>query len=128
MLYTQSATSLTPALVVYLIDASHSMNDPYEGTTKIEMVNKALRDAIKGMLRRSMRDGVVQRRYKLAVFAYSTVAVDVLEGIQELPEVVKYGLPAISAGGETDTAIGFLAVEKLLQKHLTDVQDCPAPL
>ena len=27
-MYTQPATTLTPALIVYLIDASDSMNDP----------------------------------------------------------------------------------------------------
>lgn len=39
MLYTQPATSLTPALIIYLIDASHSMNDPCGSMTKIDLVN-----------------------------------------------------------------------------------------
>jgi hypothetical protein len=126
--YTQPATSLNPALIIYLIDASYSMNDPCNGTTKIDIVNNALKEAIKDMIRRSMRDGIVQRRYKVAILAYSTMVVDVLDGVCELPELVKRGQPIIRAGGETDTALGFLAVETLLKQHLAEVQMGPAPL
>ena len=128
MLYTQPATSLQPALVIYLIDASYSMNDKCGTTTKIDMVNHALREAIKDMVRRSMRDGIVQRRYKVAIFAYSTKVLDVLNGICDLPDLVKQGFPVISADGETDTAAGFSAVETLLQAYLPQMQACPAPL
>src|SRR5579864_8208478 len=128
MLYTQPATSLQPALVIYLIDASYSMNDKCGTTTKIDMVNQALREAIKDMVRRSMRDGIVQRRYKIAIFAYSTKVLDVLNGIRDLPDLVKQGFPVISADGETDTAAGFSAVETLLQAYLPQMQACPAPL
>lgn len=128
MLYTQPATSLQPALVIYLIDASYSMNDKCGTTTKIDMVNQALREAIKDMVRRSMRDGIVQRRYKIALFAYSTKVLDVLNGICDLTDLVKQGFPVISADGETDTAAGFSAVETLLQAYLPQMQSCPAPL
>ncbi len=128
MLYTQPATSLQPALVIYLIDASYSMNDKCGTTTKIDMVNHALREAIKDMVRRSMRDGIVQRRYRVAIFAYSTKVLDVLNGICDLPDLVKQGFPVISADGETDTAAGFSAVETLLQTYLPQMQACPAPL
>lgn len=128
MFYTQPTTTLTPALVVYLIDASYSMNDPFDGTTKMDTVNKALKEAIKDMVRRSIREGIVQPRYKIAIFAYSTQVVNVLEGIRDLPELVKHGIPVISAGGETDTSTGFAAVEMLLQKCLKEFQTCPAPL
>ena len=128
MLYIQPATSLQPALVIYLIDASYSMNDPCGTTTKIDMANKALREAIKDMVRRSMRDGIVQQRYKVAIFAYSTKVIDVLNGFCDLPDLVKDGFPVISADGETDTAAGFSAVETLLGTHLADFQSSPAPL
>ena len=75
-----------------------------------------------------MRDGVVQKRYKVAIFAYSTEVVDVLGGIRDLPELVRVGVPVLSAGGETDTAAGFSSVEVLLQTHLVEFQRCPAPL
>jgi len=128
MLYTKPATSLQPALVIYLIDASYSMNDVCGTTTKINMVNKALKEALKDMVRRSMRDGIVQRRYKIAIFAYSTKDLDVLDGICDLPDVVKQGVPVIKADGETDTTAGFSAVETLLKAHLAKFQANPAPL
>lgn len=128
LLYTQPATSLNPAFIIYLIDASYSMNDPCNGTTKIDIVNNALREAIKDMIRRSMRDGIVQRRYRVAILAYSTVVVDILEGVCDLPDLVKRGQPVIHAGGETDTALGFSAVENLLKQHIAEFQHGPAPL
>lgn len=128
MLYTQPATSLTPALIIYLIDASHSMNDPCGKTTKIDLVNQALKEALKDMIRRSIRDGIVQRRYKIALLAYNTKVVDVLDGVCDLPDLVERGIPVISAGGETDASVGFAAVEHLLQQHLTECQTSPAPL
>src|SRR5579872_226909 len=97
-MYSQPATALTPALVVYLIDASDTMNEPCGAATKITLVNQALRAAVKDMVRRSMRDGVVQRRYKIAIFAYSTRVIDVLEGIRDLPDLLKTGVPELSAG------------------------------
>jgi len=128
MFYTQAATSLAPALVVYLIDASYSMNDSYGQTTKIGMVNKALQGAVQDMVRRSMSNGVVQPRYKIAIFAYSTKVLNLLDGFCDLSELVKYGLPTINADGDTDTAAGFSAVETLLQTHLPEFQASPAPL
>jgi hypothetical protein len=127
-MYTQPATSLTPALVVYLIDASHSMNDPCGDTTKINVVNQALRAAMKDMVRRSIRDTVVQPRYKIAIFVYSTEVIDVLDGIRTLPELMSVGTPILGASGNTDTEAGFLAVERLLQLHLREFQSCPTPL
>jgi hypothetical protein len=104
------------------------MNDRCGTTTKIDMANKALRDAVKEMGRRSMSGGVVQPRYKIAIFAYSTQVVDVLGGIWDLSDLIKQGMPVISADGETDTAAGFSAVEALLQSHLPEFLDSPAPL
>ncbi|HTK06041.1 MAG TPA: vWA domain-containing protein [Ktedonobacteraceae bacterium] len=126
--YTQAATTLTPALVVYLIDASQSMNDRCGSTTRIDVVNMALKNAIKDMARRSMRDGVIQRRYKIAIFVYSTKVIDVLDGICDLPELVRAGVPILRAGGQTDMAAGFAAVEQLLEAHMAEFQRCPAPL
>jgi uncharacterized protein YegL len=126
--YTQPATTLTPALIVYLLDASQSMNERCGSTSKIDVVNMALKNAIKDMVRRSMRDGVVQRRYKIAIFAYSTKVIDVLDGICDLPELVRAGVPILSAGGQTDMAAGFASVEQLLEAHMVEFQRCPAPL
>ena len=128
--YIQPATRLTPALVIYLIDASASMNDPCGSTTKIALVNAALREGVKGMVLRSMRDNKVQPRYHIAMFAYSSTVLNLLDGIRDLPDLMRVGgPPELQAGGSTtDTAAGFLMVEKLLQEHLEDYSKCPAPL
>ena len=129
-IYTQPATRLTPALVIYLVDASSSMNDPCGPTTKMALVNAALKEAVKGMILRSMRDIKVQPRYHLAMFAYSNKVINVFNGIQPLPEVMRVGgPPELSAGDDaTDTATAFVAVEQFLQRHLHSYQHCPAPL
>ena len=45
MEYTRSATVPAPALIIYLIDASHSMNDFCETMTRMEIVNEGLKGA-----------------------------------------------------------------------------------
>jgi hypothetical protein len=54
--------------------------------------------------------------------------IDILDGIRDLPDLVRAGTPILSAGGETDTSAGFAAVELLLQAHLAEFQRSPAPL
>ncbi len=127
-MYTRAATATTPALIIYLIDASDSMNESCGDTTKIALVNKALYEVMKDMVRRSIRDGIPQSRYKLALFAYSSRVVDVLNGICDLPVLLRQGMPEISAGGMTDTAAAFAAAERLLLTHINSFRRCPAPL
>jgi hypothetical protein len=128
MFYTQTATSRTPALLIYLIDATRFMNMPCGTTTKMEIVKKVLREAIQEMVRRSMYDGIVHPYYKIAIFAYNTKVEDVLGGICDLPDLIKHGVPDVTTDGETATTAGFMAVETLLQNHLRKFQDGPAPL
>ncbi len=128
-MYERPATALTPALVVYLIDASDSMNEPCGPKgTKIDVVNAALRKVIRAMVGRSIRDGALQSRYRTAIFAYSTKVVPVTAGICNLADLMNTGIPELSASGATDTAAGFEAVERLLQAHLAEYQRGPAPL
>jgi len=132
-LYTQPATTLTPALVIYLIDTSDSMNQLCGKTTKIDLVNTALRESLRHMIRRSMRDGIPQPQYLVAILSYNTRVVDLLCGIRDLPDLVQAGVPKLVAQGETDMAAGFAAVEKLLQKYQESLQRSaslrrPAPL
>ncbi len=131
-MYTKSATSLTPALIIYLIDISASMNDPSGSAAmqpKIEVVNMALKFAVRNMLRQCMRDLTVLPRYQLAIFAYNTQVYDLLGGIKTIAEVAQQiGTPELIANGKTKTEEGFAAVAKLLSVHLAEYQHCPAPL
>lgn len=127
-MYTQPATTLTPALVVYLIDASDSMNEPCGDTTKIGMVNRLLAASLRDMARRCMRGGVLRPRYKVAILAYSRQITDVLQGVRDLPALAQVGAPEIIASGVTDMVAGFNAVERLLDSQLSEFQESPAPL
>lgn len=133
VLYTQPATTLTPALVIYLIDTSDSMNEWCGEMTKIDLVNTALRESLRHMIRRSMCDGIPRPQYLVAILSYNTRIVNVLGGIRSLPELVEAGVPKLVAQGETDMAGGFVAVEKLLQQYQASLPHSaslrrPAPL
>lgn len=127
-MYTQAASAITPALIIYLIDASGSMDEPLGAATKMALVQQALSAALKDMARRSMRGGTLQRRYKIALLAYNAEVNDLLGGVRDLADVLQAGLPSIVPEGVTDTAAGFTAVERLIDMHLPALQDCPAPL
>lgn len=138
MPYTVRARSTRPALIVYLIDASDTMLQPSGAGTRMDAVNHALQEMLRELVRRSIRDQLVQDRYELAVFAYSTEVIDVLESspdphlhgksIWKLSELLQVGLPRITASGQTNTFAAFAAVESLLNQHLDRYADSPAPL
>lgn len=129
-MYTQPATARTRARVIYLLDASDTMNQPCgSDKTRIGVVNESLRMAFKEMMRRSMRDGIPQPRYEVAILAYSTSVKDLLGGFLALPELLNMGTPELTAGGRTDMAAGFAAVERLLlrERDAENFQRSPAP-
>jgi hypothetical protein len=130
LMYTRPATTHTPALIIYLINASVSMNELCGTTTKIDLVNRALYETIQMMVQKSLRETKVLARYKIALFAYNNATViDVLDGIRDLSDLVWAGGPIITPGGDTtDAARGFVAVEQLLNICSAEFQHCPAPL
>jgi hypothetical protein len=130
-MYTKTATSLTPALFIFLIDISDSMNDHCnrkEKQSKIEIVHSALKFAVGNMLRQSRRNGTILPSYKLALFAYNTNVYNLLGGIRTISEMPTIGIPVFEASGRTITEAGFAAVSKFLSAHLAEFQHCPAPL
>jgi hypothetical protein len=127
-MYDVPATALTPALIIYLLDVSASMNEPCGNRTRLAVVNDALLRVVKMMIHRSTRGSRISRRYKIAMFAYSSEVTDLLDGIRTIDEVAEFGVPELSTSQWTDTASGFLAVEALLRRTLPEMQHCPAPL
>ncbi len=129
-MYTRAATIHTPALIIYLINASASMNELCGTTTKIDLVSKALFETVQMMVQKSLRETIVLARYKIAIFIYnSATVIDVLDGICDLSDLVWAGRPIIIPGGDaTDATRGFDAVEQLLKTCRTKFQHCPAPL
>src|SRR5215475_2337879 len=107
------ATQATPALVIYLLDMSVSMNDAVDeeneatSESKCELVTRTLTRAIREMVRRSTRGTQPLSRYKVAAFAYNGDVHDVFGGARPITEIIQIGVPVMKAAGTTDTAKAF---------------------
>src|SRR5262245_37851549 len=97
MAYEIMATQKTPALIIYLLDVSGSMEQPLDGAPKIAHVNKALQKVLVRMVRRSTKGELVAARYRIAMIAYSTTPLDILPGIKTIDELAKLGAPQLTA-------------------------------
>jgi len=127
--YSVQATHATPALIIYLIDVSGSMNQPLAGKRRIDVVREALMVAIKQMVFRSTKGSRLVGRYRVAIIAYSDEVYDLLGGIKSIDEIGKMGtLPEFSPKIFTDTAKAFEYAEALLIEELPKMTQCPAPL
>ena len=96
------ATQATPALVIYLLDMSVSMNDAVDedneetSESKCDLVTRTLTRAIREMVRRSTRGTQPLSRYKVAAYAYNGEIHDVF------------------------TQVGLLAAERYLRRSAGD--------
>ncbi|MEC0373435.1 vWA domain-containing protein [Paenibacillus chibensis] len=129
MNYTIQASQRTPALIIYLIDISASMNMLMENTRRIDIVYEALSLAIRQMVFRSTKGNRLTPRYRIAILAYSDDVYDLLNGIKGIDEIAAVGtLPDLTPKRFSDSAKAFLQAERILQSELPHMQDCPAPL
>ena len=132
MPYTTAATSRTPALIVYLIDISGSMNDPMDGRPKIEHVQDALRTVLQKMVQRSTKGEIVSPRYRIAMLTYNDEVANGLPAgcgeVATITDVVRLGRPTFRPGNGTNTALGFERVRDLLAREMPNQADRPAPL
>ncbi|WP_223067435.1 vWA domain-containing protein [Paenibacillus caui] len=129
MTYTVQASQRTPALIIYLIDISASMNMVMEGRRRMDIVYDALSMAIRQMVFRSTKGNRLTPRYRVAILAYSDEVYDLLGGVKGIDEIAALGmLPQLSPKRFSDSAKAFLQAEKILQDELPDMQDCPSPL
>jgi uncharacterized protein YegL len=126
--YETMATQRTPALIIYLLDVSMSMNRELGGKRSIDVVMDALGIALRQMVFRSTKGGRLSPRYRIAMYAYSDHVYDLLDGVKTVDQVAQLGVPELSPQRSTDTAKAFSQAEKLLLQELPNLQDCPAPL
>ena len=84
MSYEVLATSQTPALVIYLIDVSGSMESPFYGKNRIEIVMDSLSVVLQQMVFRCTKGGRISPRYRIAMYAYSEKVYDILGGIKTI--------------------------------------------
>ena len=89
---------------------------------RIEVVEETLQSALKTMVRRSLRGNNVSPRYRVAMFTYSGKVRNVYDGIKTIGEIMRIGIPEVSAAHLTNTAGAFAAAKQLLQEVLPDLQ------
>lgn len=128
MNYQILATSENPALIIYLLDISSSMNKRLGSKRRIDAVMDALGAAFRQMIFRSTKGRRLSPRYRIAIYAYNQSVYDVLGGVKTIVDIAKLGVPQLTPSGVTDTAKGFLMVEKLLSQELPKMKNSPAPL
>jgi uncharacterized protein YegL len=128
MSYQIPATSKTPALIIYLLDVSASMQQACGGKSRVDVVTDALQKIAVKMVQRSTKGTVVSPRYRVAMIAYSSQVIDLLGGVKTIDELAKMGVPKLTTLDMTDTAAAFAEAERLLKAELPNLQDCPAPL
>lgn len=126
--YQVLATSETPALVIYLLDVSVSMQQPLGRARRIDVVIDALYAALRRMIFASTKGSRVAPRYRMAVLAYSDDVEDVLGGIHPVTEVAARSRIALTPVGGTETARAFARARDLLVGELPRLQQAPAPL
>lgn len=128
MPYTVLATSKNPALVIYVLDVSASMQMPLGSSRRLDVVTRALDAAIRQMVFRSTKGTRVAPRYRIAMLAYSDGVYDLLNGIKTVDHIASLGVPQLTTQRSTDTAKAFGYVEQLLQQELPNLGGCPAPI
>lgn len=128
MSYSVVATAVTPALVVYLIDVSGSMESDMGGETRIQRVNAAMKKILTRMVRRSTKGTVISPRYRLAMGVYSNTVYDVFNGIETIDKIAARGALSLSTMATTDTYAAFAWARDLLLRELPKTDGHPAPM
>lgn len=133
--YSNTATSDYPALVIYLVDISGSMNKPLgkSGVTRIQAVSDALYMTMSEMVARSSKQGVIRPRYEIALYAYSEDVYDIYGGVKAIDDVANLGIPEMSPQNRTNMTAAFQFARDLIHKQVkqwnsADHANRPAPL
>lgn len=129
MPYSRSATGITPAHIIYLIDVSGSMVKPLDKKPKIDHINTAIKRSLRHMIQRSITGDIVAPRYKILMIAYSDNPMMVTDGFAGIDEFAKSGrFPELIATNGTNTRAAFCAAYEILQELLPQIPDHPAPM
>lgn len=140
MAYMELANSDHPATLVYLVDISGSMDSPMTvDKTRIQVTKDALQSTFTAMSRRSMRQGVLHSRYRIAMIAYTDLIYDVYrndhtgKSFIDLEAIQTNGVPAITAQKGTNMAKAIRYAAYILQKDISTwsqkwLEKCPAPM
>ncbi len=128
MAYKELATSAKPALVIYVLDLSASMQMPMAGRRRLDVVTEAFQAALIRMVDRSTRGRIVAPRYRVGLFGYSDKVYDILDGVKTVDVLARMGFPRLTTMRTTDTALALEKVYQTLKEEIPNLQDCPAPV
>ncbi len=133
MKYQNLATSKHPALIIFLIDVSRSMETKMpNGKMRIDVVREVLSQTIQEMVHRSLANGKIKSRYRVGLFAYSEKMWDVWEGVRTIDEI-ENEIPELPLQTATDMAMDIRGVSQIVEQDIkgwssTWQEKCPAPL
>lgn len=137
MSYQNLSNSDHPATLIYLVDISGSMEAPMPGgKTRIEVAKDAIQITYTSMIQRSLRQGQIHARYRIAMIAYTDELYDVYGekgSIITIDKLKDEGIPPITPQKTTNMAKAFRYAAKLLQDDIKKwspkwLQECPAPI
>lgn len=133
--YRNPASTLHPALVVFLIDGSSSMGRPMSGgVSRLDVALDCLECTFTEMIARSRMQEQILPRYLVALYVYSDDVYDVYDGIRSIDEITNIGIPSLHLmSRKANEAAGLYAVHQLLKKDVAtwkenDLKFRPAPL
>src|SRR5690606_35607101 len=97
--------------------------------SRLKVVHEALEQVAVRMVSLSTRGTSIQPRYRIAMFAYSSVVHDVLGGVQTVTDFAQRGIPQMTPMDTTNTEAAFLEAERLLEDEIPNLPEgSPAPL
>lgn len=134
MNYLNQALSIAPALVIYLLDISKSMGKPMtRDSSRMKVVSDSLRNTATEMVQRSLKQGKIASRYKVAIIAYSDEVWDIFNGIIPIDVLAQRGIPVLNIQNRTNPAMGFKYVKNLIEDEIRTwsseyQKTTPAPL
>jgi hypothetical protein len=128
MSYSIPATSENPALVIFLIDLSGSMEKRTGSRTRLELAREIIENKIVRMIQLSTTGVAIRKRYRVAMLGYNEVVFDLLGGIKPLDEIANLGIPLMGTDTISEASRAFQYVTSLIQIELPGMQNCPAPL
>ncbi len=126
--YEAAANSATPALIIYLIDVSRSMEILIGGKPRVDVVSDGLYAARDKMLAVSNKGTYIANRYRIAYILYSEKAIWIKDKVFTIAEIGLSGVPPLDLRAETDTYLAFIQARNILKAELPNIRRHPAPL
>ncbi len=135
--YKNLANSDHPATLIYLVDISGSMAAKMpDGKTRIEATKDAIQALYTEMLQRSLKQGEIRSRYRVAMIGYTDELFNVYGDFGTIVTVDKLdqeGVPALTAQYTTDMDKAFRYAAHILDEDIKGwkqkwLDESPAPM